>query len=147
MDIDYFHKCNRKQFLIIDSDVFEAGDYDAATVKTLNAKVEKNIQLGKEFENKGGKSFILTKRCIENYYHPRAIERLIKSESTPIPLDSFSATTDVPKYLSKYKEENNIHSNLKLKNNISIFQEMTPQEWQETSNGEIEEILDCIINT
>lgn len=128
INIDYFTKTGRKLYLIADSD------------KHLDkSKQDKNKERVRKFEtNSDAKGYLLKKACIENYYHPRAFERIYAD----LPTGS----------CSEYSEDDNVNNRLrllmdssgiqiKLKNNLDVFEETTSDEWKEIVEDELIEIL------
>ena len=95
-------------FLIIDSD-----KYDPAQIITkdrqegLDNQQKKNEDLKKKFEIKqNSKCFILKKKSIDTYYHPKAIRRLNSSfPLTELFADNFCFDTYVKE--NKYHASNN----------------------------------------
>jgi putative ATP-dependent endonuclease of OLD family len=143
IDIKYFEKLDKKMFLIIDSDIYDPEQIKSEkTQKSLNDKIQKNIDLQNKFNEKTkAKCFILKKKNIDNYYHPSAIKRL--NHNFPLGdvfADNFCYET--------YVKENtlNIKGKIKKKNWIEVFEQMTREEWQEVSNGELEGIFDEVLN-
>ncbi len=155
IEIKYFQKQsqpNRKIYLLIDSDKFDDSSNNFLNEITSKNNVtvfdEKKNGSSKE-QNKiknlkdnfrGDKVFVLNKRCIENYYHPK-----IAAQYFSVPVDYVTSFPDglvVDEYL-KYKGLTLTNS----KNQHSLFEQMTTQEWQEVSQGELEGIFDEILNT
>lgn len=116
-------KINRKFIFILDSDK-GAVDYDSKLINkaSLIAKVE---ELGGEFD-------VLRKREIENYYSKAAMQRVI-GDAFPLPAEFI-----IDDY-SDIKEDIKTHIlvpsglNFKTKNNFTIFDEMTKEEWLESA--------------
>ncbi|MRT92584.1 AAA family ATPase [Ancylomarina sp. 16SWW S1-10-2] len=123
--VDFFvnaHLCqkiNRRFIVVLDSDK-GAVDYDS--------KLANKSQLIGKVEGLGGKVMILRKREIENYYSRDAIQRVL-GDAFQLP-DEFQIDD-----FSDIKEEIKTHiltptgMNFKAKNNLSIFNEMTKEEW------------------
>lgn len=144
IDIAYFEKQNKKIFLIIDSD-----DYDPIQItnidsqRGLNKKKIENVNLKAKFELKpNSKCFILKKKNIDTYYHPRAIER--KTNIT-INQSIFADNYCLETFLKELKQQNPTQ-NIPKKNWLDLFREMTNSEWVEVSNIELENIFDEITN-
>jgi energy-coupling factor transporter ATP-binding protein EcfA2 len=117
-------KHDKKLFLIIDSD--KGNDI---------AKINKNIEIVDNFNRLNGIAWLLNKRYIESYYHKEAIQRIYPNiDFTDFP--EVKDDTDVIKYMKT-------KSNVKAKDE-RIFNEMTKEEWQEVSNGELEGIFEKI---
>jgi len=123
--VDFFvnaHLCqkiNRRFIVVLDSDK-GAVDYES--------KLANKAHLIEKVEELGGEVMILRKREIENYYSRDAIQRIL-SDSFQLPLEfQIDDFTDI-------KEEIKTHIltpsgvNFKAKNNLSVFNEMTREEW------------------
>jgi predicted ATPase len=138
VDIEYFSKQGRPLFLIIDSDKNQEDDN----------KHRQNKKLLENFEDKdNAKGWMLQRSEIENYYHPDAIKRLGKYEQDINEGELFTKEDNVPKILKQYREENEITDNLKFKGNTEIFNEMSEEEWQAVSDGELEDVFQAIFST
>ncbi|MUV02309.1 AAA family ATPase [Flavobacterium rakeshii] len=115
-------KINRKFLFILDSDK-GAIDYEA--------KVKNKSKLKEEIEKSGGELLILHKREIENYYSKDAIQRLLGDKKLP-PEFKIEDYNDV-----KEEIKNNVIEplkvNFKTKNNIDVFNEMSRDEWINSS--------------
>lgn len=132
LNIDYFDTSGRELYLIIDSDKHQ----------NLEAKQQ---QRSTEFEKKPkGKAFVINKSCIENYYHPRAIERVYG-----LPADTFD-------FIKPEENARNIikgviaaktlqNKNIKEKNNFKVFGAMTKDEWTEIIEPDLLQFLQTII--
>jgi predicted ATP-dependent endonuclease of OLD family len=129
INIDYFKKSNRELYLILDSDK-----------QNSKAKEEEQNKIIEKFKE-GNKCFayLLKKRCIENYYHPRTIERIYEIESGT--LDFFGEGDDVKKIINdfkiSYKEKNGKQLQFPTKNNMNIFNNMTEDEWNEVIENDL----------
>ena len=132
INIDYFDSSGRDLFLIIDSDKHQNNE------KKQQQRVEKFNKKEK------GKAYMLQKSCIENYYHPRAIERVYSlPENT---FDFFSANENVKSVMLDIIQKNDLNSkNIKIKNNTKIFEEMKKEEWDEVLETELINFLDYIL--
>jgi predicted ATP-dependent endonuclease of OLD family len=114
INIDYFDKSQRDLFLIIDSEKHQ----------NKQEKQQKRVD------------------GIENYYHPRAFERVYF-----LPEDTFDFFSDEEnarntiKAIVKEKELKNI----KEKNNIEVFEEMTKEEWENIVEPDLLSLLSEII--
>src|SRR5680860_2027 len=130
VNIEYFTKSHRNLYLIIDSD------------KHLDQKKQnKQIERIKDFNNRvRGEGYILQKANIENYYHPRALERVYGLENNTI--DYFNDSENVGKKIKKICEENTIQ--VKEKNNFDIFKEMSKKEWEEIVESKLVDFLKSI---
>lgn len=117
-------KINRKFMFVLDSD---RGAVDFAT-KEANKQ-----QLKQKIVDMGGTLEILRKREIENYYHRAAIQRVL-GDRFALP-DEFQVE-DYIDMQSEIKEKILIPAitlNFKVKNNMDVFSEMTPEEWIEVA--------------
>jgi len=83
VELNAMNKLSRHFGVVIDSDLKSSAD--TIRGKKLNWK--------KSCESQGGTFFILKKRAIENYIHPKAIER--SSGSVPEPYNDFTDMKDV----------------------------------------------------
>jgi predicted ATP-dependent endonuclease of OLD family len=121
INIEYFKKNGRELFLILDSD------------KGLKAKQPNKpiIQLNsfQNFNKDFGKAYLLKKSNIENYLHPRAIERKFNYQSDSIHF---------------FKDEENLKTY--KKHNIEIFELMSKEEFEEVIEKELIEFLREIVN-
>jgi predicted ATPase len=143
VDIEYFSRAKRELFLILDGNTYADNECTDEQKKSFNNVVSKNLELKKRFEQKENAAcFILKKKYIESYYHPRAIERKYVLDKNSIPFDLFPSNKDVDKYLKEKKDEWKV--NIKIKGNMDIFNEMTKDEWIAISNNELEKIIDKI---
>jgi len=122
INIDYFDNTGRDLFLIIDSDKH-------------NSKEEKQKKRIDDFNKKEkGNGYLLNKSCIENYYHPRAFERVYSlSENT---FDFFNENENASETIKKIIKDENL-KNIKVKNNLLVFEEMTKEEWEEVVEPEL----------
>jgi hypothetical protein len=118
LNIDYFDNSGRDLFLIIDSDKQENN----------HTKQEKRATDFKESKDKGD-SYVLHKSCIENYYHPRAFERVY--DLSPDSFDFINEEANAKTVIKKYIADNSIKKNIEIKNNFLVFNEMTADEWLE----------------
>ncbi len=132
LNIDYFDSSDRALYLIIDSD------------KHTNNN-EKQNQRAQGFGDRktNGKAYVLTKSCIENYYHPRAFERHYSLEENSFPM--LGDVDNVKAIIKKYKADNVITQNVKEKNNFEVFEAMTQSEWQEIVEDELVTFLREIV--
>jgi len=117
INIDYFGKSRRNLFLILDSDKHRDEDTQNKQITRL-----KEFNIGER-----ASGYILQKACIENYYHPRAIERVYGLENNSINI--FNDNTNVKNVLKSINEEKGVQ--IKTKNNMEIYNKMTKEEWQE----------------
>lgn len=115
-------KINRKFIFILDSDK-GATDY--------NSKLNNKQQLFDKVQELGGDFDILRKREIENYYSREAIQRLITKINPLYHLPAEFQITDYSDIKEDIKKHiiQGLNLNFKAKNNLSIFEEMTKEEW------------------
>ncbi len=129
LNIDYFDQSNRILYLIIDSDKQE----NKHAKQLLRAEA---FKAGKP----NGSAYVISKSCIENYYHPRAIERVYKLENDTFNI--FSQEENVRKTMkSVFAEKDLINKNIKEKNNFRIFNECTKEEFEEIVEQELMDFL------
>ena len=135
INIDYFDNSGRELFLIIDSD---KGN------KEKNKPLQQ-IQRAKDFKSKAkSHSYVLFRKCIENYYHPRAFERVCElPENT---LEFIKPEEDIKEYFENAVKTKGLKLNIKQKNNFSIFNQMTEAEWKEVAEPELIEFLSTIVS-
>jgi|694.fasta_scaffold16772_3 putative ATP-dependent endonuclease of OLD family len=125
--------------VIIDSD---KGSSDEKA-KNKNAQEIEN-----RCKNDNALFFKLTKREIENYCNSTAIIRTIKKEIFALKdlIDTvvleIKNDTDVEKHIQE--KIPTLKGSFKNGLNIKVFEEMTEQEWQEVSQGELEGIFEKI---
>ena len=131
LNINYFDDSKRDLFLIIDSD------------KHTN-QLEKQQERSEKFNKKEkGNSYILKKSCIENYYHPRAFERVYNIEEGIFSF--FSDKENAVKSIKSVVKNRDLKS-IKERNNIRAFEEMTKEEWKEVVEDELKIFLESILN-
>lgn len=119
LNIDYFDNSGRKLHLIIDSDKQENNQ-------------EKQNQKAADYINRKANSFsyVIKGSCIENYYHPRSIERVYSCETNTFP--NFSENDNVRTIIKNVIIEKALgNRNIKEKNNFLIFNDMNKEEWEE----------------
>lgn len=128
LNIDYFDSSNRDLYLIIDSDKKEN-------------KQDKQNQRAETFETKPkSKAYVISKSCIENYYHPRAFEREYQLEENTF--DFFGEDENVRSTIKEVIEEKELRNkNIKEKNNFRIFNETTREEFEEIVEQELVDFL------
>jgi len=121
-------------FLLIDSDKHQNN-------------LQKQETRAERFRNNKdrGSSYVLTKTCLENYYHPRAFERTygLVAGSFPDIADNDNART----IIKEYRASNNATANIKEKNNFDVFSEMTKEEWETIVEQELVDFLREIVDT
>jgi putative ATP-dependent endonuclease of the OLD family len=131
INIDYFKRSERNLYLILDSDKHNSEE-----------KQEQQKARREEFNEKGkGSAYLLNNSCIENYYHPRAIERLYSLEEGS--LDFFGEDENAQERLQEIRGEKGI--NMKIKNNFDIYNEMTKEEWEEVVEDDLVIFLKAIL--
>jgi putative ATP-dependent endonuclease of the OLD family len=132
LNIDYFDNSNRELYLIIDSDKKENNQ----------AKQE---QRARSFENKPkAKAYVTYKSCIENYYHPRAIERVYDLDENTF--NFFKENENVRKTIKHVIENKALgNKNIKEKNNFRIFNETSNEEFEDILEQEMIDFLKMII--
>src|SRR5690606_9569230 len=134
LNIDYFDSSGRMLYLIIDSDKHE----DKFDKQTQRANL---FTSGKQ----QGKAHVINKSCIENYYHPRAIERVYGLERDTFSF--FGESDNVRKLVKQVISENNLEKkSIKEKNNLRVFEEMTQEEWNEVIEPELKDFLSEILH-
>lgn len=129
LNIDYFDKSGRNLFLLIDSD-------------KQQHKEEEQYRKAESYVSRkeNGRAYVLNRSCIENYYHPRCIERVYNCEEGMFPF--FTPQDNARNVIKATITENELgNKNIKEKNNFSIFSKMTPSEWQEVIEPELLEFL------
>lgn len=131
LNIDYFDKSGRELYLIIDSD------------KHLGNE-EKQKQRAEIFKKKPkSNSYVIFRSCIENYYHPRAFERVYKLPDNTF--EHIKPEDNARSYIKSVVAVKGL-KNIKEKNNFSIFWEMTEAEWKEVVEQELADFLLSILN-
>ena len=132
LNIDYFDKSGRNLFLLIDSD------------KQENNEAEQNQKAQSFIDRKAnGNSYVIHKSCIENYYHPRCIERVYNCDEGVFPhFEPDENARTVIKAVIAEKELRN--KNIKEKNNFNVFGNMTNEEWEEVVEQELLDFLSLL---
>lgn len=133
LNINYFDDSGRELYLIIDSD------------KHVNNE-EKQKQRAVDFDKKPkGKSYLIDKSCIENYYHPRAIERVYKLAANTF--DFIKPEDNARNYIKGVIAAQTLEKkNIKEKNNFKVFTEMTKDEWNEVIEKDLCDFLKAILS-
>lgn len=131
VNIEYFERSKRNLFLIVDSD-------KQNSVQKQDEQKQSVVDFGTK---ERGCGYVLQKSCIENYYHPRTIERLYKLE--PMSLNFFTPEENVKNTLNEYKK--NHHVQFPSKNNMDVFQSMSESEWKEVVELELIDFLKEIV--
>lgn len=130
LNLDYFDNSGRKLFLLIDSD------------KQQN-KQDSQHQKAQDYINRkqNAQAYVIFRSCIENYYHPRCIERVYDCELETFP--NFTPEDNVKTLIKNIVSEKGLgYKNIREKNNFKIFENMTVEEWQEVVE---EELLDFLV--
>lgn len=143
VNVELCKKINRRFIFILDSDK-GAIDYQN--------KLNNKAQLIAKVEALSGEFEVLRKREIENYYHKAAIQRILGSHHTLSETFEIEDFVDIKKSIEE-EIPNEVRSTLKFKskNNIAIFDEMTVEEWKESSvsinqeTTDIESIIEKIL--
>ncbi|WP_041157971.1 ATP-dependent nuclease [Halomonas sp. KHS3] len=132
LNIDYFDNSGRELFLIIDSDKHKDN-------------FKKQITRAENFVNnkEKGKAYVIEKSCLENYYHPRAFERLYGLDENSFP--RIADDDDARNVIKLYKKEFDSAKNIKEKNNFDVFHEMKIDEWEEVIESDLTQFLCEII--
>jgi putative ATP-dependent endonuclease of the OLD family len=133
LNIDYFDNSGRELYLIIDSD------------KHRNCE-SKQQQRATEFNKKPkGKSYVILKGCIENYYHPRAIERVYSLPAYTF--DFIKPEDNARSYIKRVIATSSLEKkNIKEKNNFRVFEGMTKDEWSDVIEKELCDFLQLILS-
>ena len=133
LNIDYFDNSKRALYLIIDSDKKENNQ-------------EKQKQRAVSFTKKpNAKAYLINGSCIENYYHPRAIERVYALKENTF--NFFRDDESVSKTIKQIITDKSIgNKKIKEKNNFKIFNEITENEFNEIIEKELIEFLREIVN-
>lgn len=134
LNIDYFDRTGRELYLIIDRDKHKGNEL-------------KQIGRAQKFKDnkEQGKSYVLKKNCIENYYHPRALERIYNLNENIL---GFFADDENVKDTIKKLRANGVFGkqNVKEKNALNVFAEMTKEEWIEVAELELIDFLRDIVS-
>jgi putative ATP-dependent endonuclease of OLD family len=129
INISYFKECGRELYLILDSD------------KGLRI-IQPNkpfIQSGTitNFNKNFGNGYLLNKSNIESYFHPRALERFYFRLN-----EGEIHFFEDDEYLKDFFKEKGIHK----KDNISIFNSMSKEEFDEVVEEELIDFLKMLTN-
>lgn len=132
LNIDYFDKSGRNLFLLIDSD------------KQQNKEAEQYQKAESYVSRKeNGKAYVINRSCIENYYHPRCIERVYSCDEGLFPF--FTAKDNARNVIKAVIAHNELgNKNIKEKNNFNIFSNMTLDEWREVVEQELLDFLSLL---
>lgn len=132
LNIDYFDKSGRNLFLLIDSD------------KQQNKAAEQYQKAESYVSRKeNGKAYVINRSCIENYYHPRCIERVYSCDEGLFPF--FTAQDNARNVIKAVIAHNELgNKNIKEKNNFNIFSNMTLDEWREVVEQELLDFLSLL---
>lgn len=132
LNLDYFDNSGRKLFLLIDSD------------KQQN-KQNSQYQKAQDYTNrkKNSQAYVIFRSCIENYYHPRCIERVYDCDEGTFPY--FSPEDNVRIVIKDVVAEKLLgNKNIKEKNNFNVFDNMTIDEWKEVVEEELLDFLSLL---
>ncbi len=129
LNIDYFDNSGRNLFLLIDSD------------KQQNKQEDQNQKAQNYIDRKpNSRAYVIHRSCIENYYHPRCIERVYNCEMRTFP--DFRAEDNVRTIVKDVISEKGLgNKNIKEKNNFNVFDNMTIEEWGEVVEQELLDFL------
>lgn len=129
LNIDYFDNSGRNLFLLIDSD------------KQQNKQDEQNQKAQNYIDRKpNSKAYVINLSCIENYYHPRCIERVYDCEVGTF--SGFRPEDNVRTIIKNVISEKELgNKNIKEKNNFNVFNNMTIEEWAEVVEPELLDFL------
>ncbi|MFV0182522.1 ATP-binding protein [Empedobacter falsenii] len=132
LNLDYFDNSGRKLFLLIDSD------------KQQNKQDSQN-QKAQDYINRkqNAQAYVIFRSCIENYYHPRCIERVYDCEEGTFPY--FTPEDNVKTIIKNIVFEKGLgNKNIKEKNNLNVFENMTVDEWKEVVEEELLDFLSLL---
>ncbi len=132
VNIEYFEDQGRPLFLIIDSD---------KGLKNNPEKIKKQEELVKEFnKRKNGKAYLLKKSSIENYWHPKTLEKIliITADALNIFADDDCMKDKIIDINKKYNK------NLSKNQNGQIFNLMTKEEFEEVVEPGLVDFLNGI---
>lgn len=130
INIEYFLKQGRPMYLVLDSD---------KGLKNKNPeKVQKQIDTFTEFNSKSNSNaYILKRSSIENYFHPRAVERFLGLDTNT--LEDFKEDDYMGDVII---EINTKYGKTFSKNsNIKIFELMTDSEFKDVVEPELKAFL------
>lgn len=132
LNIDYFDKSGRKLFLLIDSD------------KQQNKELEQQ-QKANNFvsRKKNAQAYVINRSCIENYYHPKCLERMYTCDPNTFP--DFTPEDNVRTVIKSIVADKTLgNKNIKEKNNFTVFNAMSVEEWQEVVEQELLDFLSLL---
>jgi len=123
-------------------------DSDKTSEKDLIPKENREI-LDQTYE-KGGISFILNKKEIENYIHPAALSRILKTFQWDKSQGLFKETENVKDVINNHKKKSHINKKV-VYIKVDIFNEMTHEEFNEVqmikiSEGIMEKEFDLLVD-
>jgi len=134
LNIDYFDGSGRDLYLIIDSDKHQNNE----------AKQKQRAEEFKKSKKKAA-AYVLCKSCIENYYHPRAFERVYDLGDKSF--DFIKAEENARHVIKNFVLEKSLGGkNIKEKNNFKVFEKMTKDEWGEVVEKELQDFLKVILS-
>lgn len=132
LNIDYFDNSGRELFLIIDSDQHQNNaDKQRARADSFSSNKER------------GRSYVIKKSCLENYYHPRAFERVYDLDNDSFP--DIADDENARNVIKLYREGLEPQKNIKEKNNFDVFNEMGRDEWEAVVEPSLIEFLREIV--
>lgn len=121
-EMNLMSKLNRNFMVIVDKDA-GAVDYEE--------KLHKQERLISVVEAKGGEVIVLRKREIENYYSPHIVKEMLEERGVEIEEFEIGAYDDFPTIMKRRFEGQNVQ--MKLKNNIEVFERMSLEDWKNVS--------------
>lgn len=132
LNIDYFDHSGRELYLLIDSD------------KHLRNETKQQLRSAEFNKKPKAKSYVTFRGCIENYYHPRALERVYALPANTF--DLIRPEENARIYIKNVIAKNSLEKkNIKEKNNFRVFDEMTADEWEEVIEKDLSEFLKSIL--
>ena len=121
-EMNLMSKLNRNFMVIVDKDA-GAVDYED--------KLAKQEKLRRFIEPRGGELVVLRKREIENYYCTRVVVDMLSARGFAIENLEIEAYEDFPAKMKSLFAGQNVQ--MKFKNNMDIFLEMSLDDWKEVS--------------
>ncbi len=135
INIKYFKKRpDTDLFLILDSD-----KHCPDIKQKLQQKRKEDFESSQKC-----KAILLKKSSIENYYHPRSIERIYNLDDKV--LEHIGEKEDVKKYFEKIKISFSITKNMSFKNNFDIWKAMKKEEWEELVEQELKSFIQEVMS-
>lgn len=121
-EMNLMSKLNRNFLVIIDK--------DAGAIDYKDKLIKQNV-LKEIVEGKGGEVIILRKREIENYYSPQVVRTMLMKKGFEIEEFDIDPYEDFPDKMKTRLAGQN--AQLKLKNNMDVFERMTLEDWENVS--------------